>query len=448
MHFLQRGGEALSTWIWTPLPADAHWWHRQVILIARIAVCVGNDLRSGALSMRAMSLVFTTLLALVPLIAVSFSVLKGFGVHNQVEPALQQLLAPLGERSREITDRIVAFVDNIKVGVLGTVGLALLLYTAISLVQKVEGAFNYTWNVHQRRSLVRRFSDYLSVMVIGPLLVFLALGITASLSSSSVVQALMEVEPFGLLLRLGTRLVPYLLVILAFTFVYVLIPNTRVRMRNAFYGAVVAGVLWETLGRLFATFAASSTNLTAIYSGFAILLLFMIWLHLSWLILLLGSSIAFYRQYPEYLLPGGRGRVQLSHAQDEHLGLAVIFAIVRAWYGGTSAPDRDMLARQLAAPVHPVDRALNALQEAGMIMPAGTEAVGFVPARPPETISVKQVLDALRGYGEHAWAQAGDDKGADGVMGRFDGALTREFDGLTVAELVASEGEIRQSASN
>ena len=107
MRLLQGIKVKVADWVWNPLADDAGWWRRQLVTAARIAVCVGNDLRSGALSLRAMGLVFTTLLALVPLIAVSFSVLKGFGVHNQVEPALQQLLAPLGERSREITDRIV-----------------------------------------------------------------------------------------------------------------------------------------------------------------------------------------------------------------------------------------------------------------------------------------------------------------------------------------------------
>jgi membrane protein len=439
MQRLQRLKETCAAWIWTPLADDARWWRRQLVTLARIALCVGNDLRTGALSMRAMGLVFTTLLSLVPLLAVSFSVLKGFGVHNQVEPALQQLLAPLGERSQELTERIVGFVDNIEVGVLGAVGLALLLYTAISLVQKIEESFNYTWNVHQRRTLARRFSDYLSVMVIGPLLVFLALGITASLSSNTVVQAMMDVEPFGGLLRVSTRLAPYVLVILAFTFIYILIPNTRVRLRHALYGAVVAGLLWETLGKVFAMFAGASTNFTAIYSSFAILLLFMIWLHLSWLILLLGSSIAFYRQYPEYLTAAGREGLQLSHEQDERAGLAVMFAIVRAWYAGTSAPDRDALARELQVPVHPIDRALEALQAAGLVTLAGEDEVGFLPARPPERISVRQVLDAVRRYGERARILPRDDSDAARAMNRIDRAVDAEFEGVSVATVVSEE---------
>lgn len=446
MHALRQLRERLHQWIWQPLPADSGWWHRQLVDAARIAVCVGRDIHSGALGMRAMGLVFTTLLALVPLVAVSFSLLKGFGVHNQIEPALLQLLAPLGERSHEITERIVGFVDNIKVGVLGAVGVALLLYTAVSLVQKIEEAFNFTWNVDRQRTLVRRFSDYLSVMVIGPLLVFLALGITATFTSATAVQTVMAIEPFGYLLRLVTRLTPYLLVIVAFTFIYVLIPNTRVKLRHALYGGVVAGVLWETVGRLFATFVATSTNYTAIYSSFAILLLFMIWLYLSWLILLLGSTIAFYRQYPEYLLAGGRSGVRLSHVQAERLALAVITLVTRAWHGNGAPPDRDALARLLRVPVQPIDRVLEALQARGLLTPCGFESTGFLPGRPPEQVSVKQVLDAVRDHGRQANLLAGRDDGVGEIMQRMDAALAREFADVTVADLAAGEAEAAATA--
>jgi len=437
MRVLRGLQERLHDFVWTePQPARPR-WQRAMVDLARLTVSVGRDFSSGALTLRATGLVFTTLLSLVPLIAVSFSVLKGFGVHNRVEPVLLRLLAPLGERAAEITDRIVGFVDNIKVGVLGAVGVALLLYTAVSLVQKIEEAFNYTWNVDRRRTLVRRFSDYFSVIVIGPMLVFLALGITASMASSSVVQAILSIEPFGSLLRLGTRLVPYVLVISAFTFIYILIPNTRVRFGPALFGGVVAGVLWETVGRVFAAFVVTSTNYTAIYSGFAILLLFMIWLHLSWIILLTGSTIAFYRQYPEYLAVGGRRGVRLSPAQCERLAVAVMLVVVRDWYEGRPPPYRDHLAHRLSVPVQPVDHVLNALLEAGVIVPSGGEQAGFLPGRPPERTAVKAVLDAVRHYDERMRIMPDGDAPDARLMRDVDAALEQATGTVTVAELAA-----------
>ncbi|PSQ93607.1 MAG: ribonuclease BN, partial [Proteobacteria bacterium SW_6_67_9] len=236
MRSLDKLQQQARRLIWTDPPADAPRWHRLLVQTARMAYAVGNDLASGALTLRAMSLVFTSLLAFVPLLAVSVSVLKGFGAHNRIEPILAGFLAPLGPHADPITQQIVGFVDNVEVAVLGILGVGLLLYTAVSLVRKVEAACNYTWNVYRRRTLVRQFTDYLSVIVIGPVLIFMALGIMASLRSSAVVQGLMGIEPFGSLLRLVAALMPYLLVIAAFTFFYLILPNTRVRLSAALLG--------------------------------------------------------------------------------------------------------------------------------------------------------------------------------------------------------------------
>lgn len=432
---LDRLRSRIDHFIWQTSPADQPYWRRQCVYILRLGHVIIRELAAGALTLRAMSLVFTTLLAMVPLIAVSFSVLKGFGVHNRIEPALQGFLAALGPRADEITERIVGFVDNIEVGVLGAVGIGLLLYTAVSLVQKVEEAFNYTWNVSRRRTLVRRFSDYFSVIVIGPVLVFTALGITATLTSNSVVQALVAIEPFGSILQLAGRLVPYLLVIAAFTFLYMLIPNTRVRLAPALFGGVVAGVTWESIGRLFATFVATSTNYTAIYSGFAILLLFMIWLQLSWLILLTGSSIAFYRQHPEQLLAGGRGGARLSGAQTERLALAVMRCVVTAWYAGDAPPTRDAMAGRLAVPGEAVDAMLDALVDAGLLAPNGDEAEGWLPATPPERTTVRRVVEVARTSGtlDHVLNDAGVPEAH--AMAALDAAVAQALESMTVAEL-------------
>lgn len=436
---LDRLRSRFDHFVWqTPLAGEPR-WRREFVLILRLGHAIARELASGALALRAMSLVFTTLLALVPLIAVSFSVLKGFGVHNRIEPVLQGFLAALGPRADEITGRIVGFVDNIEVGVLGAVGIGLLLYTAVSLVQKVEEAFNYTWNVSRRRTLVRRFSDYFSVIVIGPVLVFTALGITATLTSNSVVQALAAIEPFGSLLRLAGRLVPYLLVIAAFTFLYMLIPNTRVRLGPALFGGVAAGVAWESVGRLFAAFVATSTNYTAIYSGFAILLLFMVWLQLSWLILLTGSSIAFYRQHPEHLLAGGRGGARLSGAQTERLALGVMRCVVTAWYAGDAAPTRDGLARRLVVPGDAVDATLEALVDGGLLAPNGNEPEGWLPATPPERTSARRVVDLARARGGLAHVLNSDGLPEARAMTAIDAALEQALGSMTVADLAPTD---------
>ena len=160
----------------------------------RFLFVLAREFANGQLNLRAMSLVYTTLLSMVPLLAVSFSVLKAFGVHNQIEPLLLNLVQPLGEKGNEIVVNLLGFVENMKVGVLGSVGLALLLYTVVSLIQKVESSFNYVWHAKSTRPFSRRFSDYLSVIMVGPVLMFSAIGMTASLMNSDVVQALVRMK--------------------------------------------------------------------------------------------------------------------------------------------------------------------------------------------------------------------------------------------------------------
>ena len=324
-------------------------WERWLVWAVRIAHVLVRDLASGDLNLRAMSLVYTTLLSIVPLLALSFSVLKAFGAHNQIRPMLLQALAPLGEKGVEITDRVIEFVNNIKVGVLGAVGLVLLFYTVISLMQKIEDNFNFIWRVHRRRSIARRFSDYLSVIIFAPVLVFAAMALSTAALHTDLVQAMMQVRPLGRLISLFTDLLPFLLVIAAFTFVYVFIPNTRVRFHAALGGAIVAGVLWQLTGWIFAAFIVGSAKYAAIYSAFATLILFMIWLYAGWLILLLGSSIAFYLQNPRFITPTAQRVLVLSNRMKEQLALAIMAVIGRHYYARQHPCDIECLAAELGA---------------------------------------------------------------------------------------------------
>jgi membrane protein len=147
--------------------------------ILRYPYALIRDVLRGDLTLRGMSLVYTTLLSVVPLIAVSFSVLKGLGYHRELEPVLYTFLEPLGDRGYELTSQIMTFVDNVRGDVLGSLGVIFLLYTTLSMIQKVEESFNFVWRVAQPRSFMRRVSEYLSVMVIGPAVIVAAFGLIA-----------------------------------------------------------------------------------------------------------------------------------------------------------------------------------------------------------------------------------------------------------------------------
>jgi membrane protein len=399
--------QQINEYIWSYNACDtgtgrSPWRH-----FLQIIFMVGRDLMGGMITLHAMSLVYTTLLALVPLLAVSISVLKGFGVHDQLEPALARILAPMGDQSAELSAHVVGFVDNMKIGVLGALGLVLLLYTTISLIQKIEAAFNHTWRLHSSRSLMQRFSDYLSVIMVGPVLVFSAVGITASLGSHHIVEILNSLPYMSGLLHLLGNLLPYVLIIAAFTFIYMLVPNTRVQIRSALYGAVIAGALWESSGMLFTSFVSGSKSYTAIYSGFAIALMFMIWLYLSWIILLVGASISFYYQNPEQL-KWKKHNLHLSSLMRDQLALQAMVDIARAHdRQSTLLPSLENLAISQQVPVDVLKRMLDALQADGWISQSAEETTHYLPAVSLQRIRLADILRSAR--------QAED----DGQTGRF-----------------------------
>ncbi len=367
---------------------------RVLLLSVRIARAVGRDLAQGPISLWAMSLVYTTLLSLVPLLALSFSVLKAFGVHNVAEPLISQLLAPLGSQSVELTERIIGFVENMKVGVLGSVGLGFLLYTVVSLIQKVERAVNEIWRISDSRSLARSFNNYLVVVLLAPVLYLVSTGLFASVMGAEVVRSLSAWQPVGMALSLVTRLAPLLLITAVFTFIYLYLPNTRVRWQAALSGAVVAALAWLLGGQAFGFFVAGSTNYNAIYSGFAILILLLIWLNVIWTILLVGAQVAFYVQYPAATLShvGGIAEAPLPHQQ---WALILLHAVARRHHDGQPPADLDTLATSLnvvAAPLRPV---VAWLIEQGFLVRSQDDPPRLVLAVAPEHIRLDAVLTAL-----------------------------------------------------
>src|SRR5262245_25852187 len=195
-----------------------------------------RDLIAGELNLRAMGLVYTTLLSLVPLAAFAFAVLKGLGVHRDLEPLIYEFLKPIGERATELTAQFMSFVDNVRGDVLGSVGLAFLLYTVVSTIQKLEEAFNFAWHVERPRSWMRRISEYLSLMVIGPIFIVVVFSMFGAFASTRSMAWLATHEPFGTISRALGFLGPYLFVTGVFTFLYAFVPNTRVRLRAALVG--------------------------------------------------------------------------------------------------------------------------------------------------------------------------------------------------------------------
>ncbi len=447
---IQTGPAASAfTLLWDTDISELPAWQASLVRVIRVVYVVLRDVILGRLTLHAMSLVYTTLLSIVPLLAIGFSVLKGFGVHNEIEPMLAQFLAPLGEKGAEITQKVIEFVDNTQVGVLGFIGLAFLIYTVISLIQKIEEAFNDTWHISQPRSFARRFSDYLSVILVGPVLVFSALGIQASLARHSLVAGLYTIQPVGWALETLGRLMPGVLVVTAFTFVFIFVPNTKVRLRPAFIGGLVSGVLWVTAGWAFASFVVSSARYTAIYSAFATVIFAMIWLYVSWLIVLVGGCIAFYVQHPEYLTRKA-GPIHLSNRVRERIALQIVTQIARTFYGGGQPWGLDALTKRMHVPREAVERVLLSLEASGLLVRTSDDPPCYIPARPPDETEVKAILDAVRVAGEQgqfSLERVPAAPAVKGLMEEADSAVADALRGRTLKELALGGSAAERPAS-
>jgi membrane protein len=243
------------------------------------------------------------------------------------------------------------------------------------------------------------------------------------------VKSLLDAAPLGWLVELLGRLVPIAMVVVAFTFAYVFVPNTRVRPVAALTGGLVAGVSWNLAGAAFAAFMSSGSNVTIIYSGFATPILFMLWLYLGWLILLIGADIAFYRQHPEFL-EGRRIALGLSEQDRQIIALEALRQIGRAFEAGEPSPDVTRIARTAAVPADVAGRLLRIFERAGIIAPTADQPPRWLPARPWESVPLHAVIEALRRAPTADVRAHPDPEVSDSVK-----ALAGEIDGAIVARL-------------
>ena len=396
----------------------------------RLTFVAAWEFKESVLSIRATSLVYTTLLSLVPFLAVTFSVLKAFGIHQQIEPVLAQGLEPLGEKGIEITQNIIGFVDNLKVGVLGAVGVAGLFYTTYSLIDKIEEALNSIWRVHQGRPLARKFTDYLSVVLVGPVFVFTAFGLTASAQSHWLVQQVLQIQPLGYLVVFVSKLLPFFFICFVFTFIYKFVPYTKVNLSAALVGGTTAGILWQIAGMAFAAFVASSGKYSAIYSSFAILILFLIWLYVGWLIVLAGAQVAYYYQHPTAYLMKIRWQ-QNTHVFRELLALRILQRITHQYLMELSPLQEVDLSSTLNVPLSVVESVVNELIVSRVIVRT-SEPQGVTLGRPPEYVDVAEVLDMISHKDSRSRTLINSEDRILNLLRRRDRAVRDALEGVTL----------------
>lgn len=362
-------------------------------------VLVIHDFMQDRCMLRASALTYSSLLAIVPMLALTFALLKAFGVQNSLEPII---LEKLNVGSQEVVSSILSYVNNTQVGKLGVFGLLFLLVAVISLLSNIEDSFNHVWGVKGMRPLIRRFSDYLSVLMVGPVLMISAMSMTSSLTSNQLVQRLIDMEVVGSLILTLFKMGPYLLMWIAFAILYVFMSNTRVEWSAAIAGGILGGTLWQVAQWSYVNFQVGVAKYNAIYGTMAALPIFMIWVYISWNIVLFGLEFTYARQN---LQTGGRDLhgYEVSRNSYERVALILLVALASRFYRAQKPMGKERLALQLGVPPRLCEHILSELVGLGYVSELcvrNTNLRRYQLGRAADSMSIVEILEGLRSQGE------------------------------------------------
>jgi membrane protein len=337
---------------------------------------------------KAAALTFSSLLALVPLLAIMFALLKGLGVHNTMEPLLLKYLA---SGSDEVVSNVLGYINNTNVGSLGAVGLITLMLTVLFLLGNIEKAFNSLWQVHENRSWFRKFADYFSIITFGPLFLLAAISMNSSLRSQTLVQWILEQPWLGEAVIMALEITPFVVIWAAFIFLYLFMPNTKVHFSAAAVGGVTAGTLWLVSQWGYVSFQIGVGKYNAIYGTMAALPVFMIWLYIGWMIALAGGALSRAWQ--------GRDTLALETTEKETSWhpiqvLTLLFLVYRRFQAGDEPwSDAELIGAsgmdsQICQPI------LNFLEQKGVILRFEDQglSVRILPQRSAASVDLSALL--------------------------------------------------------
>jgi membrane protein len=446
--------------------------------VARVLSLAGRGYFRDECSFRAAALTYTTILSIVPVLAMGFAMAKGLGFGERlrqdvVDPFLENVLpdaeygpslppgepvAPAGSDEaataatpseaggatprnvRSVIDEILTLVENTDVKALGALGALILVYTVLQLLGTIERSFNDIWGIERQRRFIRKVADYLTMVVITPIFLISATTLTAAAQTNAFVTFLSEDLRLEALIELLLRLAPLFSMWVGFTFLYMVMPNTRTRVTSAIIGGVVGGTLWQLAQVAHVKFQIGVAKYSALYSTFAALPIFLVWLYLSWAIVLIGAELAAAHQNEALHERTVRTKMP-PHVLKEMLALRALRRVGQAFVEARSPLTSTHLASRLGFPEPIIEQVMNRLVETGILAPIGDERdTAYVPARDLDTVRVKDVLDALKGA-EGRLEFPHDEKAdtrAEAVLQGIDGAIESSEFNLTLRELVGA----------
>jgi len=402
MKFIRRLLQFIKTEVWLLKTSQYHPVLGFLIRQLRIILIAIKGFRDHRIQLRASALTFYSLLSIVPVAAMVFGIAEGFGFKVRLENELNKMISEREEMA-EVLKYVLEFansmLENINGGIIAGVGLLFLFWSVMKLLGNIENSFNVIWQIRKPRAFARKFADYLSMMLIAPILFFLSSTITVYLSNMAGSESIIGENLGPLPLNLSGRVkpMPYILIFLLFTILYVIMPNTKVQFKYALNAGLIAGIIFQITQFVYIYFQVGVGRYGAIYGSFVALPLFLIWLQLSWLIVLLGAEMSFaYQNLDKYEFE--TEALRISHRNRQLLTQLLMHAIVKKFQTGEKPNTSSQLSQELGIPLRLVRDILYDLLEARLLVEAATESPrenGYVPALDINKIDIGLLFERL-----------------------------------------------------
>lgn len=393
--FQQRALTFLADRVWNVDLSAKSRVRRFGVHLVRIGHLVFRGFRDNECPLHAAALTYLSLMALVPILALALAILRGLGAGEWAEQKILANVTSMPDQFQIFVANLLGYVRNTNFATLGGVGLVFLLWLAVSMLANVEMSFNRIWGVTVPRRLSRRLSDFISILMVVPLLVVAAATINATLTSPSIMQLVREVlGPAAVLYLQGLSLMPLVVIWVAFMFLYKFMPNTRVENLPAIFSGMIGGSLWIGWQKLYLAFQIGVSQYNAIYATLASVFVFLFWLYISWQIVLLGAEMGFaFQNYATYKMElrahraSVRSKIMLALSVLSHAGQSMMINVPYF--------EVAVYARLYRVPVRLINEVLEELVAAGFLAEVADGSGQFVLVKPPDTIRVNDVINVI-----------------------------------------------------
>jgi len=415
-------------------------WERALVRVIQFVQALLGQMHRDTVVIRASGLAYSSLLAAVPLAVVGFAMFSAFGAFDGLKQKVMDLAFSqfLPTRQEELVSLLNQFTEG--ANKLGLLGFLFFIFAAILLLDNIESNFNNIWHVTTHRRFIAKITSYTSVLVFGVL--FLGASVTIYARAKAMLFTGALIDP-STLARLGTWFFPLLFTFLAFLLMYLVIPFTRVQWRSAMVGALVGSVFWELAKNIFANSVGQSVRYSTIYGSLAVIPIFLVWLYITWIIVLLGLEIAYTHQHFAALV---RSRAAGEHDDCDRVSIALqIYALIaQRFCKGLAPPTPDELARRFLIATGAVDSHLERLVACGLArrVTAGPGGEGVVPARALDEILIRDVIQAFIQTGEEELRRRPIELAVEVILDDFRSAGFEAVGESTIRELVDGLGEL------